>query len=199
MAGKIEKENPLAGYDFFRNGRVTHSRSAGIEVVLGKKEIALADLLEGGCSLALYLSSFLNHYGIEAVKKETALLKQELSLQEGAEGDPVNESRGDTEAEFHEDLNKLYTDTLTGFKRPEYFQDFIIPAYYDSNMLYNKERERHVFCAEPLNLVNINRKYGREEGDRVYSEFTSIVNRHLSAAGNEDNAPIRNDAGMITG
>ena len=50
-----------------------------------------------------------------------------------------------------------------------------------------------------MNLVNINRKYGREEGDRVYSEFTTIVNRHLSAAGNEDNAAIRYDAGMIIG
>jgi GGDEF domain-containing protein len=198
MTGKIEKENPLAGYDFFRNARVSHSRSAGIEVVLGKKEVTLADLLEGGCSVALYISSLLNHYGIEAIKDEAVMLKQEMDSQEGVP-DSSDEGGGDSEAEFHQDLDKLYTDTLTGFKRKEYFQDFIIPAYYDSNMLYKEERERHVFCAEPLNLVNINRKYGREEGDRVYSKFTSIVNRHLSAAENDDNAAIRNDDGMITG
>lgn len=198
-AGKIEKENPLAGYDFFRNARISHSRLAGVEVVLGKKEIVLADMLEGGCSVAFYLSSFLEHYGIEALKKEVAALKEELLLEEGAGsfeqyGEPV-----DSEAEFSQDFNKLYTDTLTGFKRPEYFSDFIIPKYYDSNMLYREEKLRHVFCAEALNLVNINRKYGRDEGDRVYSEFTSIVNRYLSASGNEDNVAIRNDAGMITG
>ncbi|MFA5517668.1 MAG: hypothetical protein WDA74_00280 [Spirochaetota bacterium] len=198
-AGKIEKENPLASYDFFRNAKISHSRLAGIEVVLGKKEIVLADMLEGGCSVAFYLSSFLNHYGIDALKKEVATLKEELLLEEGSEsleqhGEPV-----DSETEFNQDFNKLYVDTLTGFKRPEYFSDFIVPKYYDSNMLYRSEKLRHVFCAETLNLVNINRKYGRDEGDRVYSEFTSIVNRYLSASGNEDNVAIRHDAGMITG
>lgn len=198
-AGKIEKENPLAGYDFFRNARVSHSRLAGIEVVLAKKEITVADMIEGGCSLAYYLSSFLNHYGIKAIKDEVEILKEELLVEEGAEsieehGEPI-----DSDAEFSNDFNKLYTDTLTGFKRPEYFNDFIVPTYYDSNMLYKEEKLRHVFCAEPLNLVNINRKYGREEGDRVYREFTSIVNRYLSASGNENNVAIRNDAGMITG
>lgn len=197
-SGRIEKDDPLAGYDFFRNARVSHPRLAGLEVVLGRKEVSLEDILEGGCSIAFYIASFLNHYGIEAIRNEVRILKEEMgagSSEEDADGTDDT----DLHEEFRDDLSKVYIDTLTGFRRPEYFDDFIVPEHYDTNLCYRHDKPRSVFCAEPLNLVHINRKYGRDEGDRVYREFTAIVSRHLGASGNIHNVAIRHDAGMISG
>ncbi len=197
-SGRVEKDDPLAGYDFFRNARISHPRLAGLEVVLGRKEISLEDILEGGCALALHIASFLNHYGINAIKNEVKLLVEEMGV-DSDEKNTDDSPDSDPHEEFHDDFSKLYTDTLTGFKRPEYFDDFIAPEHYDSNLCCRHEKPRSVFCAEPLNLVHINRKYGREEGDRIYGEFTAIVSRHLGASGNINNVAIRHDAGMISG
>lgn len=198
-SGRVEKDDQLAGYDFFRNARVSHPRLAGLEVVLGRKEVSLEDILEGGCAIALYVASFLNHYGIEAIRSEVKNLKEEMIALSGEDELQSAASDEDSHEEFKDDLTKVYTDTLTGFKRPEYFDDFISPEHYDSNLCYRHDKPRSVFCAEPLNLVHINRKYGREEGDRVYREFTAIVSRHLGASGNVHNVAIRHDAGMISG
>ena len=99
---------------------------------------------------------------------------------------------------LNSDVDKIYIDSLTGFKKWEYFEDFILPEVYDEEGNYTGDKLRHVFCAELSNLVDVNRICGNNSGDMVYKKLSEIINETLRSAGS-GNIVMRSKGGLIIG
>jgi GGDEF domain-containing protein len=202
QSGKYESRDVTENYNFLLNARIIHPKVRGLEHLLNRKEVYLVDLLEAGCSVAEFFAELLKHNGIKAINDEVVKLQRELdsyNIQKGdisAISDDAENSCGDDG--LNSDAEKIYIDTLTGFKKWEYFEDFILHEVYDENGNYSGNRPRHVFCAELSNLVDVNRVCGNSSGDMVYKRFSEIVKDTLSSAGSE-NIVMRSKGGLIIG
>jgi GGDEF domain-containing protein len=200
--GKIETREVTENYNFLLNAKVIHPKVRNLEFILSRKEIYLIDFLEAGCSLAEYFAETLKNNGIKAIYDEVAKLQKELetlNIEPGMQADAADYSDSQLgEAGLNSDIDKIYIDTLTGFKKWEYFEDFIFPEAYDEDGNYSGNKPRHVFCAELSNLVDVNRICGNDAGDMVYKKISRIINETLRSAGS-DNIVMRSKGGLIVG
>jgi len=204
QSGKIDSRNVSENYNFLLNAKIIHPKVRNLEYVLNKKEVYLIDLLEAGCSLSEYFAETLKNNGIKAIYDEVLKLRKELdehnsyneSVRSEEDDDELNGKSG--EDKLNSDLDKLYIDTLTGFKKWEYFEDFILNELYDEEGNFTGENPRHVFCAELSNLVDVNSRCGNDAGDRVYKRLSEIINETLFT-GAGDNVVLRSKGGMIIG
>ncbi|PKL17480.1 MAG: hypothetical protein CVV49_10980 [Spirochaetae bacterium HGW-Spirochaetae-5] len=157
---------------------------------------------KSGCSIAEYFAETLKHNGIKAINDEVLKLQGELesyNIQNtGRDGMSDDSENSCGEEGLNSDAEKIYIDTLTGFKKWEYFEDFILHEVYDENGNYSENRSRHVFCAELSNLVDVNRICGNNSGDIVYKRFSEIIKETLVSAG-ADNIAMRSKGGLIIG
>jgi GGDEF domain-containing protein len=202
QAGKYESREVKENYNFLLNAKIIHPKVRSFEYVLNRKEVYLVDLLEAGCSIAEYFAETLKHNGIKAISDEVFKLQGELesyNIQNIGRNEMSDNSENSCgEDGLNSDTEKIYNDTLTGFKKWEYFEDFILHEVYDENGNYSEDRLRHVFCAELSNLVDVNRVCGNSSGDMVYKRFSEIVKEILSSAGSE-NIVMRSKGGLIIG
>ncbi|HPS56736.1 MAG TPA: hypothetical protein PK514_01395 [Spirochaetota bacterium] len=200
--GRNEPPDSMDRYDYAVNSRIRHSRIRTIEVILGKKDASLMDFLEAGCSIGFYFAEYLGHKGIEAVHQEIDKLQEKLQGKEpGAvseDGNSARQVQAEGQSDIAEEMDRVYADSLTGFRKWEYFEDFILPVYYDDKKCYNGDTARFVFCCEISNLDEINRRSGKDAGDLVYKKFAGVINNVLAGAGSENNA-FRSSGGIITG
>lgn len=201
-SGKFESREITQNYNFLLNAKIVHPKVRNLEYVLSRKEVYLVDLLESGCAVAEYFAEVLKHNGIQAVYEEVAKLQKDLetyNIQPDSEIEMKDYSDSQCGDEgLNSDADKLYIDTLTGFKKWEYFEDFVLHEVYDEDGNYNGDKTRHVFCAELSNLVDVNRVCGNNSGDRVYKRFSEIINEALAAAGS-GNLVMRSKGGLIIG
>jgi len=202
QSGKIEKGEITENYNFLLNARVLHPKSRNLEFLLNKKEVFLIDLLESGCSVAEYFAETLKHNGIKAVHDEVLKLQKELeeykTRDESLAETNISGDNKYKEEELNSSADKIYIDTLTGFKKWEYFEDFILHEVYDKDGNYPEDKLRNVFCAELSNLVDVNRICGNDSGDRVYKKLSEIMNDALSSAGS-DNIVMRYRGSLLIG
>ena len=201
-AGRTEPPDYTDKFDFAVNSRIQHSRIRTLEILLAKKDISLMDFIEAGCSLGFYLADFFGHKGIKAIYDETGELKENLLGKNSGSADDADKSGATAntagKSDIAEEMDVVYTDTLTGFRKWEYFEDFILPVYYDEKKCYNGDAVRHVFCCEISNLYEINHQTGKDAGDLVYKKFADVINSILLESGTE-NAAFRSGGGIITG
>jgi len=186
----------MDSYDYAADSTIRCQRIKSLESLLSKRDVSLMDFLEAGCSMAYYFADFLGNSGIRAMLQEMENLKRELDNNDETSGD-ANEDFAGKDAAV-DDMEVLYNDSLTGLRKWVYFDDFILPVYYDSNNRYNGDVPRFVFCCEISNLTEINRASGNDTGDIVFREFASAVNSAISSRGGE-NMALRGAGGMITG
>jgi len=202
QTGKYESREVSENYNFLLNARIIHSKVRGLEHLLNRKEVYLIDLLEAGCSVAEYFAEILKHNGIKAINDEVSKLQKELdtfNMQNESSGVSIDDGENSCgEDGLNSDADKIYIDTLTGFKKWEYFEDFIIHEVYDEDGNYSADKIRHVFCAELSNLVEVNRICGNNSGDMVYKRFSEIIKETLYSAG-ADNVVMRSKGGLIIG
>ncbi|HQO39447.1 MAG TPA: diguanylate cyclase [Spirochaetota bacterium] len=200
--GRNEPPDSMDRFDFAVNSRIRYSKIRAIEAFLGRKNVSLMDFIETGCSIGFYIADYFGHKGIRAVRQEIDTLQQ--SLQGGGkalaavEKEAVVSGREDKQSDIAREMDRVYLDSLTGLRKWEYFEDFILPVYYDDKACYNGNLERYVFCCEISNLDEINRKSGNDAGDIVFKKFAAIVNNVLADAGS-DAAAFRSSGGIITG
>ncbi|MCL1833101.1 MAG: hypothetical protein FWG49_01240, partial [Leptospirales bacterium] len=199
---KVELDDIADNYNFLFNAKIIHSKVRNLEFVLNKKQVYLVDLLEACCSLALYFSESLYHKGVKAVHADAVKLQKDIDeynsknkLRGGAEIQNFNKEIDDR---TNPDDDKIYNDTLTGIKTWMYFEDFILPKFYDGEGNYSKDKLRHVFCMKLSNLVEINRKCGNDTGNVVYKKFGEIAKEtfHTVAA---ESILLRAKEGSIIG
>jgi len=202
QTGKYESREVSENYNFLLNARIIHPKVRGLEHLLNRKEVYLIDLLEAGCSVAEYFAEILKHNGIKAINDEVSKLQKELdtfNMQNESSGVSIDDGENSCgEDGLNSDADKIYIDTLTGFKKWEYFEDFIIHEVYDEDGNYLADKIRHVFCAELSNLVEVNRICGNNSGDMVYKRFSEIIKETLYSAG-ADNVVMRSKGGLIIG
>lgn len=196
--GKNEPPEKMDKYDFAVNSKLKHSKVRGLESVLSKKDISLMDLLEAGCSMGLYVADYLGHSGIRAVQSEVEKLRKELRQDEAGDSGTSRVAPAEEKGGIAGEMERVYYDNLTGFRKWGYFEDFILPVYYDSKNFYNGDVQRYVFCCEISNLAEINRKFGNDTGDIVYRRFGGIINAILAEKGAE-NIALRDGGGIVTG
>lgn len=192
--GRNEPPEYMDRYDYAINSRLKHSKLRTIENLLAKKDISLMDLLEAGCSVAFHLAEFLGNRGIRAIYQEVDRLRNILDKHD-SEGEAAESEEG---GGIMDEMDRVYTDALTGLRKWEYFEDFIQPVYYDSKKCYTGDVPRFVFCCEMSNLGEINRKYGNDAGDKAYRKFTDVLASVIKEKGAE-NIALRDSAGVITG
>ncbi len=202
QSGKYDSREVSENYNFLLNAKIIHPKVRSLEYVLNRKEVYLVDLLEAGCSMSEYFAETLKHNGIKAINDEVLKLQEELESY-NIQNIDRNEMRDDSENSCGEeglnsDAEKIYIDSLTGFKKWEYFEDFILHEEYDENGDYSENKIRHVFCAELSNLVDVNRICGNNSGDMVYKRFSEIIKETLGSAG-ADNIAMRSKGGLIIG
>jgi len=201
-AGKYESREITENYNFLLNAKIIHPKVRNLEYVLNRKEVYLVDLLESGCSVAEYFAETLKHNGIQAVYDEVAKLQKDLeayNIEPEPEAEMSDREDGQCgEDGLNSDAEKIYIDTLTGFKKWEFFEDFVLPEVYDQDGNYSGDRPRHVFCAELSNLVDVNRFCGNNSGDKVYKRLSEIISEILSSAGG-GNLVMRSKGGLIIG
>jgi GGDEF domain-containing protein len=202
QTGKYESREISGNYNFFLNAKIIHPKVRNFEYVLNRKEVYLVDLLEAGCSIAEYFSETLKHNGIKAINDEVLKLQKDLESFNIQSADSLkisdNPENSCGEDGINSDVEKIYIDTLTGFKKWEYFEDFILHEVYDENGLYSENRLRHVFCAELSNLVDVNRICGNNSGDIVYKRFSEIIKETLGSGGS-DSVAMRGKGGLMIG
>ena len=199
--GKYGSGEITENYDFLLNARIIHPKVRNLEHVLNKKELYLVDLLEAGCSVAEYFAETLKNSGISAIYAEVTKLQKELedhNLKHGSSAETADDGNSSGEEGLRSDVNKIYTDSLTGFRKWEYFEDFIFPEYYNEEWNYTGDNIRNVFCAELSNLVDVNRICGNDSGDKVYKRLSEIINETLCQAGS-NNIAMRSRGGLIIG
>ena len=202
QSGKFESREVSENYNFLLNAKIVHPKVRNLEFLLNRKEVYLVDLLEAGCSVAEYLAETLNSKGIKAIFEEVTKLQKELeAYNEKPESSAETDDHGggkSGEEELNSHIDKIYIDTLTGFKKWEYFEDFIYHEVYDGEGNFKGDKLRHVFCAELSNLVDVNRICGNDAGDTVYKKLSEIINDTLITAGN-GNIAMRSKGGLIIG
>jgi len=202
QSGKFESKDVTENYNFLFNAKIIHPKVRHLEFILGRKEVYLVDFLESGCAVAEYFAETLRNKGIKAITDEVAKLQKELELMnvqpETQGGSHEEDDNKFGEEGLNSEIDKIYIDALTGFKKWEYFEDFIFPETYDDQGNYTADKLRHVFCAELSNLVEINRVCGNDAGDIVYKRLSEIINETLTIAGT-GNIAMRSKGGMIIG
>ncbi len=200
--GKIESTDVKENYNFLLNAKIIHPKVRNLEYILNRKEVYLIDFLEAGCSLAEYFAETLKNKGIKAIYEEVAKLQKELEENNLKTEKPhvVSDEEDDSSDEegLNSDADKIYVDTLTKFKKWEYFEDFIFPELYDEDGNFKGDKPRHVFCAELSNLVDVNRVCGNDSGDSVYKRLSEIINETLLNSG-ADSVVMRSKGGLIIG
>ncbi len=200
--GKIESRNIIENYNFLINAKIIHPKVRHLEMILNKKDVYLVDLFEAGCSVAEYFAETLMNKGIKAAFDEVSKLQKELQTYTTQPGnDTGSVESGESrigEDDLNSDTEKMYKDVLTGFKRWEYFEDFILPEVYDENGIYRSDELRHVFCAELYNLVDVNRICGKDSGDLVYKRISEIINETLDSS-TGSYIVLRSNGGHIIG
>ena len=200
--GRNEPPDSMDRYDYAVNSRIRHSRIRTLEVILGKRDVSLMDFFEAGCSIGFYFAEFFGHKGVEAVRREIDKLNEKLQGKDAgavsADATALNPAAAEPQSDIAQEVDRVYADSLTGFRKWEYFEDFILPVYYDDKKCYNGDTARFVFCCEISNLDDINRRSGKNAGDLVYKKFAGVINNVLAGAGSENNA-FRSSGGIITG
>lgn len=202
QSGKIETREVAENYNFLLNAKIIHPKIRNLEFILNRKEIYLVDFLEAGCSVAEYFAEKLKHNGIKAIYDDVAKLQRELEAF-SANSESVKDIHEDGENQcgdegLNSEIDKIYSDSLTGFKKWEYFEDFILTEFYNEDGNYYGDNPRHVFCAELSNLVEVNRLCGNDAGDRVYKRLSEIINEVLVSA-DRNNVVMRHKGGLIVG
>ena len=199
---KIESGEITENYNFLLNAKVLHPKSRNLEFVLNRKEVFLVDLLEASCSVAEYFSETLSNPGTKAVFEEVLKLQKELETHNILHESRMNASdTGDIEIADEgskSEIDAIYIDSLTGFRKWEYFEDFILLESYDEDGNYKGPDIRQVFCAELSNLVDVNRECGNDTGDRVYKKFSEILSATLRSTRN-NSIVLRNQGGLLVG
>lgn len=202
--GRNEPPDLMDRYDYAVNSRIRHSKIRTMEIIIGRKDISLMDFLEAGCSIGYYLAEYFGHKGIKAVSQEIDSLKERLQGKEReagdvpAEGAEIKQARGEDQDDIALEMNRVYADSVTGLRKWEYFEDFILPVYYDEKKCYSGDAERFVFCCEISNLDEINRRSGNDAGDLVYKKFAGVINSVFAGTGSE-NVAFRSSGAVITG
>lgn len=200
--GRNEPPDFMDKYDYAVNSRIKHSRIRTLEIILGKKDPSLMDFLEAGCSVGFYVAGYFGHKGIAAIRQEIDNLREKLQVKEPgtASGDDavMPDMPEVKQNDIVQEMDRIYVDSLTGFRKWEYFEDFVLPVYYDNKNCYNGDTHRFVFCCEISNLPEINRRSGNDCGDLVYKKFAEVLNKILSEAGTENTA-FRSSGAVITG
>lgn len=201
-AEQVESRDMTENYNFFLNARIQHPKIRHLETVLSRKEAYLADLLEAGCSVSEYVAETLIHRGIKAIQEEVLKLKKELESHRAQtvspEGVTDNDAACPGEDVLDNEINRMYTDRLTGFKKWEFFEDFILPESYDEKGNYTGVKPRQIFCAELANITDINRICGNDAGDNVLKRLSEIINETLGGNA-KDNIVMRGSGGLIIG
>ena len=202
--GKTLQAAPQESYDFYLNARLVHVRYNSVSFVLNRKEVSLGDILEAGCSLAVYVASFLNHQGIKSIIDEAALLREGMEGSAVSDNGVLDEERFengsvDPEKEMLDDLDRMYRDSLTGLENLRYLEDVIIPGYYDEDGNYSGDSVRHLFCCSIVNLSVINSDIGNEAGDRALKSLTALFNDRLGALEGKSSMVIRYDGTLFVG
>ncbi len=200
--GWSEPPDFMDRYDYAVNSRIRLPKLRTIEIITGKKDLSLMDFLEAACSLGLYFAEYFEHKGIKAVRQEIENLQKNLQGRDSGTADGVISADQPLAvypgSEISEEVDRIYVDSLTGLRRWEYFEDFIVPVYYDKKKCYNSDAPRHVFCCELSNLAEVNRREGNDAGDLVFKKFSTVINDVVAGAG-LDNSVFRSSGGMITG
>jgi GGDEF domain-containing protein/ACT domain-containing protein len=200
-AERVESKDPAENYNFFINAKIKHPRVRHLESILNKKGVCLADLLEAGCSVSEYIAETLAHRGIGVIREEVEKLKKEIEIQKANTAAHGTQGTGEArsgEDEFTDEMNRMYTDRLTGFKKWEYFEDFIMGEFYDTRGEYKGDKSRQIFCAEIFNLADINRTCGNDAGDAVFRRTAEIIKDVLRGSG-WGNQVLRGRGGLIIG
>ena len=138
QSGKFGSGEVTQNYDFLLNARIIHPKIRNLEIVLNKKELYLVDFIEAACSVAEYFAETLGNNGIESVYTEVTKLQKDLenhNIKHGAAA-AAGDSNNRSEEGLISDVDKIYTDSLTGFRKWEYFEDFIFPEFYDEEGNY---------------------------------------------------------------
>ncbi|MCL1865711.1 MAG: diguanylate cyclase [Spirochaetes bacterium] len=193
---KIELNDIADNYNFLFNAKIIHPKVRNLETILNKKQVYLVDLLEACCSMAVFFSESLYHKGIQAVYADVIKLQREID--EYNLESRVKIQHFDTEDDENRANNRIYNDTLTGIKNWQYFEDFILPEFYDDDGNYSKDKLRHVFCMKLSNLVEINRICGNDVGNVVYKKFSKIAKETFSTT-DSDSILLRYKEGLIIG
>ncbi len=200
-SGRYGTDDVTENYDFLLNARIIHPKVRNLEIVLNKKELYLVDFIEAACSVAEYFAETLGNNGIKSVYTEVSKLQKDLvdhNIKCETSTVAADEISTGNDGGLNSEVDKIYTDTLTGFRKWEYFEDFILPEFYDGEGNYTGDRVRNVFCAELSNLVDVNRICGNDAGDQVYKKLSEIINETLRSAGNS-NVAMRSSGGLIVG
>ncbi|MCL2155033.1 MAG: hypothetical protein FWH53_05150 [Leptospirales bacterium] len=197
---KVELVDIEDNYNFLFNAKIAHPKVRNLEYALNKKSVYLIDLLEACCSLSVFFSESLHHKGIKAIYTDVLKLQKDIDgykennkSENAAEIRPLNQEANETNL----DNDRIYNDTLTGIKSWQYFEDFILPEFYDEDGNYSSDKLRHVFCIKLSNLVDINRICGNDIGNIVYKKCSDIVKETLSAT--SDSILLRYKEGSIIG
>jgi GGDEF domain-containing protein len=201
-SGKTQSSDLTRNYDFFLNAKVLHPKIRGFEMVTNRRGTVLADVIKSGCSLSQFISEQLLHPGIKAIHEEVARLREEnaarLPSAPESELPEIKESSAGMTDPGGAHENDVYSDRITGLKNWAYFEDFILPEYYDDIHRFKGGVKRHIFCMELANLPDINRKSGNNTGDDVYRKFCHVVKDSLNKERGK-NIALRGHGGIVIG
>ncbi len=193
-------------YDFYQNALFTRSRKMMVPLIFDREEISLRDFLEAACSFGFFIASLLHSPFVKALKREEIITLEKIdqlqkeNLIDGLEIETITDNESEENAGVLGELEKMYTDSLTGLKKREYFEDVIVPGLYDGDGHYQGSDPRFVFVIEMLNLMEINKSYGREMGNAVVKECARALNESVAAAGSSrDNVVLRYDGLFFVG
>jgi len=189
-------------YDFFLNAKVLHPKIRGFEMMVNRRDTVLADIIKTGCAISQFLSEQMMHPGIKAIHDEVSRLKEENAarLSSKIEGE-LPEIKERVEGGLKGAVSvtdDVYSDRITGLKNWAFFEDFILPEYYDDAHLFKGGARRHIFCMEIANLVEINRKSGNDAGDDAYRKFCHVI-KDIIQKDNRENIALRGHGGVVIG
>lgn len=197
--GKTQSPDLIRNFDFFLNAKIVHPKIRGVEIILNRRDIVLADLIRAGCAVCEFIAESLQHPGIKAVQDEVAKLREENVERMSASAEAAGVDAGAGSVTVKKDQgDDVYTDRLTGLKNWAYFEDVILPGNYNEDHKYPGGVKRHIFCMEISNLAEINRKSGNDAGDAAYKKLsllTAEIIKHTEAG----NIAIRGRGGIIIG
>jgi len=189
---EIHNENVVENYDFFINARMTRGRNCRAPMAFGRDSISLQEFIEAACSLSYFIAWELRSEGVEALLKEQKHLAGILKEKEGSAKQAVTTIDVVDNEDLAGELDHMYIDTLTGFRKSEYLNDVIIPRDYDEKGQYRVLAPRSLFMLEIFGLKEINAMYGHDVGDKVVLAVTRALTEHVNAASmSKDNIIIR--------
>ncbi|HPX90028.1 MAG TPA: hypothetical protein PKZ93_00775 [Spirochaetota bacterium] len=192
---KLQSSNFMDNFDFFINAKIVHPKCRNLELLLNKRDVTLADAMEGGRGLSEYIAESLYHPGIAALFKEMDNLKEESKKYISSE---QADSLSEKDKSQDEEIEPMYRDSLSGVKNWAYFEDIIRPAYYNDEFKYKYDTKRYVFALSIANLQDINRISGKTEGDKIFKKLVDVAIEKLSVRG-KGNVALRDKDAVIVG